>query len=303
MQIARRAIHDNSAMTLLRETVLRKIARLNTFRRGDRRAPHKPLLLLIAIGARMHGKRSLPFAEVEARLMPLLRAYAPPVAGRHQPELPYWYLMSDGLWKVEGADALPRQAGGFPRMRPLRATAGQLDDELAAIVESDPLTTELLVEQLLAEFFPPTMHEDIMAAVGIERPIPTVVRDQTLLTSSIRYRNPKFREDVLRAYEHQCAATGFRAALGGTYFGCEAAHIQWHAYAGPDEVANGIALEPTMHKLLDAGAWTLTDDRRILVSKEFTGSDRAISMLRNLHGKSLRMPLPGEAPVSAAYIR
>ncbi len=45
-----------------------------------------------------------------------------------------------------------------------------------------------------------------------------------------------------------------------------------------------------MHKLLDAGAWTLTDDRRILVSKEFTGSDRALSTLRDLHGKPLRTP-------------
>ncbi len=32
------------------ESVLAKISRLNTWRRGELRAPHKPLLLLIAIG-------------------------------------------------------------------------------------------------------------------------------------------------------------------------------------------------------------------------------------------------------------
>ena len=79
--------------------------------------------------------------------------------------------------------------------------------------------------------------------------------------------------------------------------------MRWHAYDGPDEIANGIALEPTLHKLFDAGAWSLTDDRRILVSKDFTGSDSAVERLRSYHGKPLRSPLPGESPVSVDYIR
>ncbi len=195
-------------MTSLRESVLRKVARLNTFKRGGRAAPHKPLLLLIAIGALIHGKRRLPFAEVEAKLTPLLRAFAPPVVGRHQPELPYWHLISDGLWKVQGADALPRQAGGFPRTSVLLRTTGQLEDDIAAVVVADPVATEMIVERLLDEFFPPTIHEDIMAAVGIERPSPDVAREATHEAPSIRYRNPKFREDVLRAYEHHCADIG-----------------------------------------------------------------------------------------------
>ena len=116
-------------------------------------------------------------------------------------------------------------------------------------------------------------------------------------------RDPAFRASVLRAYEHQCAVTGFRAALGGSYFGCEAAHVQWHAYDGPDTVANGICLEPTVHKLLDAGAWTLSDDRRILVSKDFTGSDTAVVRLRKQHGKPLGLPLEGEPMVSIEFIK
>ena len=60
--------------------------------------------------------------------------------------------------------------------------------------------------------------------------------------------------------------------------------MQWHAYYGPDIVANGIALEPTIHKLFDAGACSLTDDRRILVSANYTGSDEAVARLRAHHG-------------------
>jgi putative restriction endonuclease len=223
-------------MTAPLENVLQKISRLRTYQRGERRAPHKPLLLLIAIGERIRGKEKLAYGEVEKALMPLLKAFAPPVQNRPQPELPYWHLVSDGLWTVEGADALPRQAGGFPRIGALRQTHGGLDSELATVVTTDPIGTELIIERLLEEYFPPTIQEDIMAAVGIERPAQRMMRDAPLATAAIRYRNPRFREDVLRAYEHQCAATGFRAALGGSYFGCEAAHVRWHAYDGPDDV-------------------------------------------------------------------
>jgi putative restriction endonuclease len=285
------------------EVVLSKISRLRTYRRGERRAPHKPLLLLTAIGALIRGTRKLPFPEVEASLTPLLNSFAPPVANRHQPELPYWHLMSDGLWKVAGADDLPRQVGGFPQLAALRQTYGFLEDDIATVVVSDPPGTELIIEQLLDEFFPPTIHEDLMSAVGIERQAIVAVCDVLSVKVAIRYRNAKFRENILRAYEHQCAATGFRAALGGSYFGCEAAHVRWHAHDGPDDVANGVALEPTMHKLFDSGAWQMTDDRRIQLSKEFTGSDQAISKLRNLHGKPLRKPLAGEALVSEEFIR
>lgn len=285
------------------QRVLKRIAALRTYKRGERRAPHKPLLLLVAIGEMLRGNDELKFRDVESALMPLLTAFAPPVQGRHQPELPYWYLISDGLWAIDGSDELPRQAGGFPRMAALRRTSGHLAPEIAALVKHDLGCTDLIVEQLLDEYFPRTLHEDILAAVGIEMAEDSLLRDTLPVPSSGRSRDPRFRESVLRAYEHQCAATGFRAALGGAYFGCEAAHVRWHAYDGPDDVSNGIALEPTMHKLLDAGAWTMTDERRILVSSEFTGSQQALKLLRDLHGQPIRNPLPGTPLVSIEFIK
>jgi len=76
--------------------------------------------------------------------------------------------------------------------------------------------------------------------------------------------------------------------IGRTLIGVEAAHVHWHSKGGSSSVTNGIALNPTLHKLFDHGAWTLDDDRRILVSREFSGSDEALAMLRPLHGRCLR---------------
>ena len=285
------------------ENVLGKISKLRTYQHGERRAPHKPLLLLFAIGQRMRAKDSLPYPAVRNALLPLLNAYARPVQNQHQPELPYWYLRSDKLWQVEGAEGLPLTLGGFPRRDALRRTSGRLDDEVQQIIATDPDGTRVVVKRILDEHFPSALHEDILAAVGINLLPENSVIDAPDAAVGMRSRDPRFRANVLRAYEYQCAATGFRAALGGSYFGCEAAHVRWHSYEGPDDVANGIALEPTLHKLFDAGAWTLTDDRRILVSQQFTGSEQAVNKLRGLHGKYLRSPLDGEPKVALEFIR
>ena len=119
-----------------------------------------------------------------------------------------------------------------------------------------------------------------------------------------RWRRPAgFRAEVLRAYQGCCALTGFQAEVAGVSYGVEAAHVQWHAKGGPARVANGIALQSTLHQLLDCGAFSFTDDRRVLVSRHFAGSATAKTLLLPLNGTRLRDPLPGFDPVEAKYIR
>jgi putative restriction endonuclease len=282
---------------------LESIQNLNVYRRGERRAPHKPLLLLAAISKLIDGKRDLPFSEVVSILSPLLSAYAPPVKTKQQPELPYWHLQSDGLWEIPGANDLPLQIGRFPRIAALRATSGHLEIGFAQALESDPAFLRAAISVLLEDHFPESLHSDILAAVGIRLPQPESVAEQAISRSKRRQRDSSFRPNVLRAYEHRCAVTGFQVALGGQYFGCEAAHVQWHAYDGPDRVDNGFAVEPTLHKLFDAGAWSLSDDRRVMVSAELTGAESTVTRVRGLHGSQLRSPLPGEPEISIEYIQ
>jgi putative restriction endonuclease len=103
-------------------------------------------------------------------------------------------------------------------------------------------------------------------------------------------RDPKFREVVLKAYEHRCAVCAFDARMGASLVGLEAAHIQWHQAGGPATVNNGLALCSLHHKLFDRGAFTLTSDRRVLVSKHLQGSAATEQWVTRYHGSRLRMP-------------
>ncbi len=281
---------------------LNRIHAINVNRSGERRAPHKPLLLMFALSRLRNGQTQIPFTEVDATLTPLLKLYAPPVQGRPQPALPYWHLQSDGLWTIANADRLPTTAGGFPQMNALRRSTGQLNPELAAALTADPALIDQILQALLEDHFPASLHEDLCAAFGLDLPGQPAIRE-TAVNYQRRRRDPAFRDKILRAYEYRCAASGFCAALGGAYFGCEAAHVRWVAYDGPDTVDNGLALEPTMHKLFDAGAWSLTDDRRILVSADLTGENETLQRIRSLHGKPLNSPQAGQPQISLDFIR
>ena len=289
-----------------RASILEAVRKLRIWQTGDKRAPHKPLLL-VALGQLLQGRTDLGFNEVEERMVPLLEEYAPPKKGKHQPMYPYWHLQSDGLWVVPGADKLPKQMNGIPRMGALRTSTGQLPPEVAATLQADHRLVAQVVQELLDSHFPPSIHDDLREATGLEQlevgSPPLAAEGVAAEPKPSRTRDPEFRRLVLQAYEHRCAATGFRAALGKSYFGVEAAHVRWHALGGPDIVGNGLVLDPTMHMLLDRGAWSLTDDRRILVSAQLTGSDEAVGRLRALHGKPLRAPLPGCDPVRPEFVR
>jgi putative restriction endonuclease len=73
-------------------------------------------------------------------------------------------------------------------------------------------------------------------------------------------RDVRFRDAVLESFEFKCAVTGFGAIKGpaSRLFGVlDAAHIRPVSREGPDELENGIAMTPTVHRMFDAGLFTL----------------------------------------------
>jgi len=70
---------------------------------GDRRAPHKPLLILLMLGRYQRGNfQSLLFEETQDQLKELLFEFGPPSRSINVLD-PFWRLQNDGIWKVEDA--------------------------------------------------------------------------------------------------------------------------------------------------------------------------------------------------------
>jgi putative restriction endonuclease len=194
-----------------------RVGDLSVWSRGSERAPHKPLLLLWALGRCAAGReRMVEYAEVDERVKPLLVEFGPPRKSYHT-EYPFWYLRNGGLWEVLGiAEAQVRESSQPTRGELLRVGAsGGLIPEVYELVRSDQRLLHEIASQLVDAYFPDSIRADVLAAVGLDEL--EVVRR--------RKRDPKFREAVLIAYRYRCAVCDFDAWLGNAPLAIEAAHI------------------------------------------------------------------------------
>lgn len=284
-------------MALTGEDVLAQVRDLRPWRSGEQRAPHKPLLLLLALG-RMQagGERLMSFEEVTDPLRGLLDQFGPPRRRQH-PEYPFWRLRLDGaLWEIDGEHLVETTQAGDPTLASLRRQGvfGGLTSEVATLLMADDTLLERVVAVLLNSHFPPSLHEDICAAVGLQ------VR--WLITDPAR-RDPEFRIEVLRAYEYRCAMCGYDGRLDTVPVGLDAAHVQWWAYGGPDDLANGLALCVLHHRAFDRGVLGISPDHRVLVSRRFNGGVRARALVIDLAGRPLHTPQRGLPLPAATYLR
>jgi putative restriction endonuclease len=270
-------------------------AGIRTWSKAEQRAPHKPLLLLWALGnLQRGGPRLVEFPELEGPVRQLLGRYGHPRKYRHA-EYPFWWLRQDGLWEVPLADGLPtRKSGGNPPVTVIRErrVEGGLPEPVARLLREKPALLAEVALGLLHEHFSPTLHEMILADTGLE-----------LRVASARNalpRDPAFARNVLEAYGHACAVCGYRAVLEDRSVGIDAAHIRWHCRAGPSTIDNGIALCALHHRLLDLGAFGLRSDLTLVVSPAFT--ERAEPALASRADRVIAAPKRGVAPPSPIHL-
>jgi putative restriction endonuclease len=264
--------------------VLDRFDRLNLWKRGGQRAPHKPLLVLYALGEWSRGETAdIPFREVDGALTDLLKEFGPSRQSHH-PEYPFWRLQNDGVWAVHASGPLtPRQGNTDAKKSELLAkgAAGGFSPEVQAALRADPALVSEIAARLLEGHFAESVHPDILDAVGL-----TLGADK----AAARKRDPGFRQRVLTAYEYRCAVCGFDVRLGQVAIALDAAHIRWHQAGGPDREDNGLALCVLHHKLFDLGAYTLTPDRVLMVSDQAHGTAGFQEALLSYHGRAVLAP-------------
>ncbi|MBT2420761.1 HNH endonuclease [Streptomyces sp. ISL-22] len=275
---------------------LERTAKLRQWTRSGTRAPHKPLLLLYALGRFQEDADSeLRYSAVEHDLQRLLTEYGPP--NRTTPAYPFHHLVSDGVWEVR-TDRGPGSPGsGLRDLRESGAT-GRLAPGLRQSLGSEPELLHRIARSLLDLHFPPSLHSELCEAVGLDLDTAETIH----LSTARRQRDRQMRELVLTAYEYRCAFCGYDGRIGTVPVGLEAAHVRWWAFDGPDDVDNGMCLCSLHHKLFDKGVLGVDDDYRILVSQRFVGhSPASRDHVIALAGRPLVGPQPGARPVAADH--
>jgi putative restriction endonuclease len=270
------------------DELIKKIENLSIWKKGGQRAPHKPLLLLLALG-QLQSKKSNMFLyeDIKPKLTKLLIEFGP-IRKSYHPEEPFVRLTRDGIWQLS-KDVNKSDPSNKVLLQ--NEIAGGFTSEVAALLHTDPSLLSKIAQIILEQHFPDSIHEDILAAVGLDLEI-----------SSKRKRDPKFRERILRAYGYCCAICGFNVRLSHTLVGVEAAHIKWHQAGGPDSENNGIALCSLHHKLFDRGVFTISDRRQMIVSQEAHGSRGFEEWLMKYHGEIIQEPIETYYNPDSAYL-
>lgn len=281
-----------------RDAWLDRVAGIRRWARGGERAPHKPLLLLYALGRLQRtGRSEMTYADAEPDLDRLLRDFGP--ANTTTPAYPFHHLQTDGLWIVQSAGPDP---GSSPSRLRSSGAVGRLAPEFETALRDDPGLAALIARSLLDANFPESLHADLSAAAGLD--LDTVeVSAARLRLEPTRRRDPRFRELVLVAYEYRCAMCGYDGRIAGEAVGLDAAHLRWWAFDGPDTVDNALCLCAFHHKLLDRGVLGITGGHEVAVSAHFVGRGRAVEdLVLGLVGQPLLEPQPGHPAPDAGHI-
>lgn len=200
-----------------------------------------------------------------------------PIRKSYHPEEPFVRLKNDGFWELN--KDVNYQDPSNKRLLEDNV-AGGFTIETYELLKSNHNLLEKVTQSILEQHFPDTIHEDILDSVGLD-----------FTYYKRRKRDPFFREKILRAYEYSCAICGFNVRLGHSLVGIEAAHIKWHQAGGPDEEENGLALCSLHHKLFDRGVFTISNDRRMVVSQDAHGTNGFRELLLQFHGDRIKAPI------------
>lgn len=286
--------------------MLDRFASLRQHQRDGQRSPHKPLLVLLALGRlEATGSSELPWSAAESQLADLISEFGPPsrTSRAQSAAYPFTRLRADGVW-VLNQDVQMDLVGPLAS----KHVSGRLEPSVESTLREDPALIRTAARALVLSNFPETVAPDVLAAVGFDPDaVLSLAGDladdlgDDRRVAMQRRRNPAWRTAVLQAWDRQCAFCGYDGQMAGASAGIDAAHVRWFNFDGPDDLDNGLALCSLHHKLFDLGALGLDLNLRVLVSAVFTARTSAGRAVYELHGRLLT-PRPGTFAPSADHI-
>ncbi|MCU0600899.1 MAG: HNH endonuclease [Desulfobacterales bacterium] len=269
---------------------LHKLSTLRIDRARGNPAPHKPLLLLVVLEMMEKGEIKTRELNLSPDLAFQFSIFWSVVSSRRsQPpdvRLPFHHLESSGIWE-------PLTAEGSP----------SLDKKLTTRVRFDPGFFDCIADfrfrdrakRLLIEtkpYFHPEEKTSLYSLLKI-KPVSSEIRENQALykTSIQKGRDARFRLDVVQAYQHTCALTGYRCTTLNMESIVDVAHIHEFKDSRNNDPRNGMALSKNAHWQFDRGLWSLNKDYRVLINKEkFTENGMEGLRMTDFEGRKIFLP-------------
>lgn len=147
-----------------KEEVLDRLSLLRQHQRQGQRSPHKPLLVLLALGRLVtEGTSAVSWSVDSETLADLIRDDGPPssTSPTQSAAYPFTRLRSDGVWTLD-------QDVPMDRVKPLTVhrVIGRLTPRLEDALRN-PDIAAAAARRLVESEFPPTIAPDVLLAVGL----------------------------------------------------------------------------------------------------------------------------------------
>ena len=194
-------------------------------------------------------------------------------------------------------DLRASESGTHVSWKGVRAIHGHRTSDLIKVSDGQPLPPRL--GRIAAAVVTPTFlqHESRRAAHEREA-LAQIIQDaendpvayEQVWRRLRRHQSP-FRTNLMTAYGHRCAISGFDVPEV-----LEAAHIDAHAKSGDNRTDNGLLLRADLHALFDMGLVRIEPSSlRIDIHRSIRTSSYA-----DLHGQQLRPRTDGRSPSKSA---
>ncbi|MFN3194261.1 MAG: HNH endonuclease [Aureliella sp.] len=278
-------------MNPVHQNLLKKLATLRVDR-SKGVAPHKPLLLLVILELEKLGQLEKPVLELTPELAFRFSVYWSIVAHRRtQPpdvRLPFHHTRTSKLWTTLKADGSESKNRDF-------TTAIRLSDDFLEALES-PDFREAAAQTLITNYFEDEEQIALYEMSGTPQPTDSDFLHDLVSESKEQFRaagrSARFRVDVVAAYCHTCALTGYRITTVTGHSIVDAAHIHQFAKSRNDDPQNGIALCKNAHWLFDLGLWSIDENYCVIVAKQaFSEECPHQESLSEMNGRLLRLPV------------
>ncbi|MDO9274604.1 MAG: HNH endonuclease [Lutibacter sp.] len=277
-------------------------------------APHKPILLLSLIELFNKGF----FFNNEIHILPEFVAafktnWNKLVVTNHHPifALPFYHMDSEPFWKLIPNFGCEKWIESKSSMRSFgnlsTAVEVVLIDEELSILLLHSENRDILKIAILDKYFSETKlnyslyENDGLLPSGLilqessEEYKKKIIQlkntiDENSFQEEIFIRSGIFKREIPKLYNNTCAISGLRIDVTANISMVDACHIVPFSEAYDDTLTNGIALCPNLHRALDRGLISISDDYTVLVKNNFVENQKSVFNISQFEGAKLLLP-------------